>query len=390
MEAVPQYRLLVLAGFFPESTGGGVVLRGILADYPAELLLWYNVCTGRAAETWWRPQVTRRGTRWYLPGKRFSVVRRLWASVGYKVEAVIAAHGAAQEAARFRPDVCWAVLDHHALFAIRDFARASRVPLHVSIHDDPAIASRLLNTGISPRALENALVECLRRARSRDCISARMAAYYRSRYGVDCAVLTRGIDLDTLRQEAPHWGNGTVNIALAGAPSPGDHSVEALLLALDQLQTQWGVRTALHVFGGNGAPREHPRVYPHPPLTDVQFATTMRTMHLGFASDPQTEIGRQFAATSFPTKVVTYLGFGLPFVYIGPGESTVRDLLNSYGAGVLVESQNPSMIAAAVGQVLARYEEMQRECRRAAVEQFDIRKVRDRALRAILQEADQL
>jgi hypothetical protein len=110
-------------------------------------------------------------------------------------------------------------------------------------------------------------------------------------------------------------------------------------------------------------------------------------MHIGYACDPFTASGRHFAATSFPTKIVTYLGAGLPFLYHGPRDSTVGDFLNSYKAGVIVEDQAPEALTDALTSILRNYTSMSRQFQRAARECFEGRVLRDRLFDALKRDA---
>jgi hypothetical protein len=69
-------------------------------------------------------------------------------------------------------------------------------------------------------------------------------------------------------------------------------------------------------------------------------------MDLGYAPDPLASVhGREFAKTSLPTKLVTYLGACLPCLYHGPAESTVGEMFTRFKAGEIVDSQSPQDLA---------------------------------------------
>ena len=115
----------------------------------------------------------------------------------------------------------------------------------------------------------------------------------------------------------------------------------------------------------------------HPPrLEQTEFDKYLQGLEIGYACDPLTAAGREFAATSFSTKVVTYIGNGLPFVYHGPADSVVGDLVATYKCGVIVESHQPEQILGAFKTVIGDYRSLQQECLKARDELFDTARVR--------------
>jgi hypothetical protein len=152
--------------------------------------------------------------------------------------------------------------------------------------------------------------------------------------------------------------------------------------ALAALREATGRRVEFHCFDPAVSPDE-PFVKVHPLLPEREFDAFIGAMHIGYACDPLTPVGRRFAASSLPTKIITYIGFGLPFVYHGPRDSTVGDLLAKHHAGVIVESEDKDDVFRAFLEVVENYKVMQKACCAAAASEFDSSIIQGRVLSAL-------
>ncbi len=381
-------RVLIVAGFSPErGAGAGALARGLLDEYPADRIAWCTLRKHVGGSTWWRPEIPRSTSP--LPAvrglQRSAVVRAVYRAIGCRIEAAIAARAALRAAETFNAELCWAILDANVLLAIDRFLGQCDVPAHVSVHDDPGVVIRMGPSALPRQRVLAALRRCLLRAKSRDCISERMADRYRRDYGVDSIVVTHGVDAETAARSAESRRRPAqrVHVAMVGAASCPPPWPQNLAEALAQLGRRSGGTATFHHFG-----------HPLPAVTDAdfrfhsflpqrEFGEFLSGVHVGYACDPITPLGREFAATSFPTKIVTYVGAAMPFVYHGPRDSTVGDFLDEYRAGVIVESLEPAALARGFHYVLTSYEPMVRECVRAARERFDLRAMRRRFLRSL-------
>ncbi len=321
-----------------------------------------------------------------MRGRRFAPVRWVWQAIGRTLEERLSLRRALRLADGSGAKVCWAIMGPRALHFLDGFTRRSPLPVHLSVHDDPFIFSELSGQP-PPLGGQGALAKCLRNARSRDCISARLCDRYRAEFGVDSFVLTRGLDLDAARAAAqaqkPDMGK-RVRVILGGRSGRPPPWPDPLIGALRLLRERNHVPVELHVF--DPAVRSGDEcVHSHGLLPEPDFNAQLLRMHIGYACDPLTDLGRRFAATSFPTKVVTYIGASLPFVYHGPLDSTVADLLADYRVGVIVDSDEPASIADAFRQVIRDYDSMREQCLRAVEELFDVRLLRRRLFTALVE-----
>ncbi|MEZ4695549.1 MAG: hypothetical protein R2832_03980 [Rhodothermales bacterium] len=60
---------------------------------------------------------------------------------------------------------------------------------------------------------------------------------------------------------------------------------------------------------------------------------------------PFEKIHAPLAAFSMATKLVTYLGSGMPILFHGPKYAAAADLLRSHAAAILVGENDPQLIA---------------------------------------------
>ncbi len=372
-------RLCVLTGF-PRTGGfgGGVILRSILEGYPEERLLWISLYETRSADA------TAGSSEKKWAGVLFAPVRfliRTRRTIILAFESRRHAAALARRVSAFAPDVCWMVLDFNTVLPFRSLMRLIAAPVHVSVHDDPVIATELCGYPLPLWLVRRAFVFCYTHAASRDCVSPRMSAEYKKKYGIPAITVTRGVRCLPSRHE-PSLDKG-IKVILGGLASNCTPPWPTNLVeALASLARSTGKPVEFHCFDP-AVVQTDPLVKVHQLLPEKEFEEFIRSMHIGYACDPLTSLGRRFAASSLPTKIITYVGFGLPFVYHGPRDSTVGDLLVRYKAGVIVESESVSDIAAGFAEVVANFAPMREACLRAAAEEFDASVIKARMLDAL-------
>lgn len=83
-----------------------------------------------------------------------------------------------------------------------------------------------------------------------------------------------------------------------------------------------------------------------------------------------------FARYSLSTKMVTYLGAGLPILYHGPTPAAAGDLLGEYDAAVLAHSLDPAALRSALHHLGSRREALVAGAARLARARFDLHDIR--------------
>jgi hypothetical protein len=239
---------------------------------------------------------------------------------------------------------------------------------------------------ITENNINKAISNCLVKSRSRDVISKRLSDYYRIKYNVDSFVLTKGVDPLQCKelQFTKIIQNRKIKIVLGGnlffpPPWPND-----LIAGLDILRHDKNIDIEFHIYSSNNFKSEIKYIFVHEILPEPAYNNILHTMDIGYTCCPLHEAGKEFAISSFPTKIVTYIGAGLPFLYHGPEDSIVGDLLKDYKAGIIVESHEPEKLAKGFLDIINNYQDMKNECYRATRNCFDNDLIRKKFMDAIL------
>ena len=325
--------------------GGAKILRSVADDAPASVA---SVCTGfgRAASLWsghevfvpFRPALGR------LDRTRFAwlggYVEPLWSGVfERKLEQQLRALGAT---------------DVHLLpHSWSDFAGAFRVAkrlrlrVHVSIHDDFAYTARghpML------KKLEQVLGEVWRDAKTRFVISQEMGAEYCRRYG-DRPFLVHSdgfMDRSRLEYQPP---TDEVRLYFMGMFNQSYiPNFRAVLTALEsrmsKSQQAKPVRFTIRTHGFN------PEVFPGKEIVEsLPFASSdvvereMRSQDFLYLPLPFEDEWQNLCKFSLSTKMVSYLGAGVPILYHGPASSAAGQYLRRNGAALQLNSNAPDEIA---------------------------------------------
>ena len=261
-------------------------------------------------------------------------------------------------------NLLWIVLGvtYNELFRLSILSLKLIIPYHLTIHDDP-----IVELDKSKKKKGTALFQTiLSHAKTIDVVSIRMQNNYKQQYNAESIVITRGIpptfSTNHLRAK------DSVQLIMGGygnVSSPWPlHLIEAVkLMQKDQSST-------LHLFDSKLTrwKNEYVKVYENLPESD--FDEILKSIHIGYACDDLSEDCLSFAQLSLPTKIITYIGAGIPFVYHGPKDSTVGDLLVQFDAGIIVSTNNSVDLYNAFNKILINYSYYQQNCFHALQKKF--------------------
>ena len=174
----PKDPILLLTDYPPDTLGGGaVILRDLLGTSEREKVLWISPAPSSSDVD---HSVTLRSGSWGRSGKRsIGIDTTLRAgALAEEVEQVAAERGA---------KAIWIVMHGAAVAIAERLSRRTRLPVHLTVHDDPAFANALRSKRYLPLVpwIERDFGRTLARARSIDVIGESMRERYRKRYGVD-------------------------------------------------------------------------------------------------------------------------------------------------------------------------------------------------------------
>lgn len=226
-------------------------------------------------------------------------------------------------------------------------ARALGLPYFLQVHDDLLYSGK---GGIDPSLASSALKEVWSGAQVRFVISRQMGEEYVRRYG---------------RQEFIIITDGIKQIADAPAGRPGkelriyfmglfhiayEENLRVLLQAIGRAQTaQPAARISVTLRCGQISARDirqsaNVRILPFGSETDV--ARDLEEADLLYLPLPFGANFEPFVRLSLSTKLVTYLGSGLPILYHGPQFAAVADLLARHDAALVETTLDADSLAA--------------------------------------------
>jgi hypothetical protein len=326
--------------------GGARILRALTAHAP---LPWRSICSSPAKPKQWNNELHLRSRPSWGPLEH----SRLAALP--KATARFFARGF-RGRLRHRCRQLRARAIHVVPHAGADFAVAHTVgrdlglPFFLSLHDDLAYTA-----GAQSRAREKALRNAWREAAECFVISEALGEEYRRRYGDrSFEVVTDG--LTSVGPMKPRADETVLRIYFMGLFHMAyEQNLRALLEGLVIFQSEHPkVATSVtlrceHVRPEVVAGFERVKVLPF--ADEAQVQRDLETADLLYMPIPFGAEHANFARYSLSTKMVTYVGSGLPVLYHGPRTSAAFDLLNSNDAAVLLTTLEPQEISATLGEI---------------------------------------
>jgi hypothetical protein len=332
--------------------GGPRIMRALLADPEMPVL---SIATGVHAppptEVAEERQVLLRPRLGRIDGSRYS-------QVGEGVGTVLAPVGARRLAREFRR----ANVRHvHTVAHGPEFwpalqaARSTGASYAISVHDD---LRYLLRNAPFRRLALHRLGAAWRTADVRFVISKAMGAEYNRRYGErPYEVITDGLLPGDLRD--PRTVSG-LRIYFAGLFHRGyTDNLRSLAAALDLLADEPGeVRLTMRC---GTLPERPPTRFPLEVLDFGPEAAVQRDLESADLLYLPLMFGveyRDMVDFSLSTKLVTYLGSGLPILYHGPARGAAYELLAANDAAILATSEHPAGLAETIRGQAARSGEL--------------------------------
>jgi glycosyltransferase involved in cell wall biosynthesis len=323
--------------------GGSRILRALLESAP---FVWCSVCTS--------PQ---RPKRW--PNEFHLQSRPAWGRIEYSRFASVPNLTGRLFAPVFRRRLrklciqkrprAFHVVPHSNLdFAeVHGIARELGLPFFMSLHDD--LAYTAAEGGASEGSRESAMRSAWREAAERFVISEALGREYCNRYGTrGYQVVTDGVsELTAFRAGADL---GQLRVYFMGLFHMGyEGNLRALLDGLAILKRR---EPSIRVQVTCRCEHIRPRVFDGsdsvvilPFSSEAQIKEDMKSADLLYMPMPFGPAHEKFARYSLSTKMVTYVGSGVPILYHGPSTSAAFDLLKRNDAAVLMTTLDPEEIA---------------------------------------------
>jgi glycosyltransferase involved in cell wall biosynthesis len=282
---------------------------------------------------------------------------------------------------------CVHLIPHDASFwpAFRA-ARDLGLPVILSVHDHLAYAMQgRPEAKLAMRRLGTAW----RAARERWMISDALGAEYERLYGAaGFGIVTDGLEeVHPPRAQVP----GRCTVYFMGAFHESYRpNLEVLIRGLEMLarrRSDLAVKLKLRCGALSGLPRTDLEVELLPFAPEHEIARDMDDADVLWLPLPHGEEHADFVRFSMSTKLVTYLGSGLPILYQGPADAAAATLLRDADAGVEAVTARPEDVADAVLRAAEHRVQLAEAAARLAREQFMLDDLRARFWASLVEPA---
>lgn len=262
-------------------------------------------------------------------------------------------------------------------------ARSVGLPFFLTVHDDVGYN---LRHSVTLRAELARLGTAWRGSAHRFVISRALGEEYSARYGARAySTVTDGLDERSLHAPRPAVG---LHVYFAGlfnrAYIP---NLPRFVQALEHLVALRGADDVSLTCRCGALPVD---VYSDVPVTVMPFGDEAAVQDdlgradLLYLPLPFEQDFADLVDFSLSTKLITYLGSGLPIVYHGPARGAAHELLARHDAAILATSQDPAVIATTIERGVQRSGEIVARALRLARDEFLLEEQRRRFWTPIL------
>jgi hypothetical protein len=242
-------------------------------------------------------------------------------------------------------------------------ARAGRLPLHLTVHDDPAFGVALRSKKYLALVpwIERDFALAMRRAASVDVIGLGMAERYRRRYGVEAAIVHRALPDPVAPAGDYDAARHGLRVGVLGS-TYGYRQLPLLARAVELAAGRLGVAPRLLVVGqghGDQLRAEFAGRVEVESTGHVSEAAAIPLLRDCFALYLNYPFGRRDAVlrrASFPTKLSSYVQAARPLLIHAPADSSTTPLVGPDGYATAWADLDPGRGADALTAAWARPE----------------------------------
>jgi len=325
--------LLVLTQYHPYHAGGGlVILRSLVEAGDRDRLLWVTTAPQREIDDSYPPVMSLRN----------STVGRRWPQrLAPLLDATIFPKSMARElldiARQKNAKALWVVAHGSELpitVELLQLCRDAHLPMHVTVHDDPAFAVAAMSKKLRPLVgrTDRQFGRVLRAARSVDVIGKGMQSRYRERYGIDSEVAHRA--LDTVVDQRPNLDRRAVGLSVGILGNTYRYQqLPVLAEAVRLAAMRVGAKGRVIVYGQSFGDRLRAEVdgkidvvvrgHVDEATAANQLSRDALVLYLNY---PFTAAEKVLRETSFPTKLSTYVLCARPILVHAPPHSSTSEL----------------------------------------------------------------
>jgi len=357
--------ILIFSNYLPnQGWGGGVIIRSLTNNHPKNCKLFWTKFKLKESQV----NQTCNGIT-LLPFKTNFFRGRGISDAILKIESLAMVKNLNQLIAQNKIDKVWFVLgaSYDNLYTINQLCLNLKVKYHISVHDDPIVEIKESRRNKASHYFKN----LLSKADSIDVISTRMQTLYKKLYDVDAMVITRSIPDDFPQNDAINPSAKT--IVMAGYGNASEPWPKPLLKACEELNKKENYQLLL--FDPKLRKYESNNVTVSNLINETEFNEILKSTTFGYACDDLDAKRIHFAQLSLPTKIITYIGAGIPFIYHGPKDGTVGDLLSQYETGIIIDTNNKNDLVNGFLKLESNYQFYQNNCHLARQTLFSQRQV---------------
>ena len=232
----------------------------------------------------------------------------------------------------------WVVMHHAGVPIAARLARSGRLPLHLTVHDDPAFGVALRSRRYLALVpwIERDFAYAMRRASSVDVIGRGMAERYRRRYGAESSIVHRALDAPIAPSGDYDAARNGLRVGVLGS-TYGYEQLPILARAVELAAGRLGVAPRLLIVGrGHGerlraefAGRLEVEFTGH--VSEAEGVALLRDCFALYLNYPFARRDAVLRQTSFPTKLSSYVQAARPLLIHAPTDSSVTPLFGPDG-----------------------------------------------------------
>ena len=370
--------IAVMAPFSPDMYGGGAeVLREILSIHPSNKLIWINTNKQVKANRWWRLDV-----KCFEPlinfqrGFHIKYWKFIYKYLFRYIDKIYITNFVNDIIKKNDIDLVWIISDYSLLNSASLLSKQLKIPYHISVHDDPSFSSEIFGDYLPKRNVEKYFAKIMKNSKSMDVISENMSKLYKSNFGKDSIVITKGFNLDSLNKRNKVISlKKDLKIVMAGVSVNSKPWPEIMFDTLNYFNSNSSSKLHFYAFDKKLSQYDNPYVSVCSNMSVEEHKIFVEGMDLGYANDPL-DHSEDFAVTSMPTKIITYISYGIPFMYHGPSKAAIGDIIKEYSLGVHVHTDNKNDIIEGFNQLIKNYEFYSNNCNVFAENNYNINKIR--------------
>jgi glycosyltransferase involved in cell wall biosynthesis len=252
-----------------------------------------------------------------------------------------------------------------------EVAQRMGLPYVLNVHDDMRynLAGRRGLDGLMDQ-----FARIWREADDRIVISDAMGERYCEEFGKrSFQVVTDGLTEEMLSPARPRLDDNRLRLYFMGALHLSYHAnFQQVGRALEMLDADPSAPTPSFVLRGSRLPEPLPRIsVDHRPYgSEREVQQDLNSVDVLYFPLPFGEEYDAFTKYSMSTKLVTYLGAGLPIVYHGPAYSAAARLLAGADASLIIDSTDPRDVAEGIRTAHATRDRLVANAQHLARERF--------------------